>query len=140
MIISEDVYNYSDIRSEYLLNLIIPSIDFDMGIFNFDNELNNVDYHVEILKSSDIDNNVYIFAGHSGRGDNCYFNRLKEINVGDNIYISMNNNVLVYEVSHIYKIVKNGYMEVDEYLEDVLFLITCIDYNRQLIVKGVLIN
>lgn len=140
MIVSEDVYVYSDIESEYLLNLSIPSIDFDMDIFDFDNELNNVDYGVEILKSSDIDNNVYFFAGHSGRGDNCYFNGLKEINVGDNIYISMNNNILVYEVTYIYIIVKNGYMEVDHYLEDVLFLITCIDYNRQLIVKGVLIN
>ena len=140
MIINEDVYDYSDVEGEYLLNLSVPSIDFEMNIFDFDNELNNVDYHVEILKSSDIDNNVFIFAGHSGRGDNCYFNRLKEMNMGDNIYIIMNDNVLVYEVTHIYKIVKNGYMEVDDYLENVLFLVTCIDYDRQLIVKGVLIN
>ena len=142
MIISEDVYLYNDIEieSEYLLNLSIPSINFEMNIFDFDNKLNNVDYHVEILKSSDIDNNVYIFAGHSGRGDNCYFNRLKEINVRDNIYIIINDEVLVYEVTNIYKIVKNGYMEVDDYLVDVLFLVSCIDHNRQLIVKGVLIN
>ena len=137
----EDNYFFSkSVSSNYLLDLVIPSINFEMKINDMESEFNDVDYGIELLEFSNINNNVYFFASHSGSGDNCYFNRVKELDVGDNIYIYINNHLLVYEVVDIYNILKNGYMEVDEYLEDVIFLITCHGYNRQLIVKGLLIN
>ena len=102
--------------------------------------LNCVDYNIELLDESKIDDNVYFLAGHSGNGDNCYFNRIKELEIGDVIYIYIDDKELVYEVEQIYFIRKNGYMEVDDINKNVLYLITCSGYNRQLIVKGVLIN
>lgn len=130
----------SNVGDEFLLKLIIPSIDFEMGIYDIESEYNEVNLNVELLASSQLDNNVFFFAGHSGRGENCYFNRVNELILGDIIFVKSKDKNLVYEVVKIYNIVKNGYMEVDKYLEDVLFLITCSDYNRQLVVKGVLIN
>ena len=140
MLSRDELVYVNEIQNSYLLKLVIPKISFEKEIYEIASELNNVDYNVEILKTSEIDKNVYFFASHSGRGDNCYFNRVKELYVGDNIYVNIGSNLLVYEVVSIYNIVKSGYMEVDNNLENVLFLITCSNYNRQLIVKGVLIN
>lgn len=141
MIVSDKEGGYvEEFDDVYLLKLNIPKISFEMGIYDVENKLNDVDYNVEILENSDIDRNVYFFAGHAGNGDNCYFNRVKELDVGDSIYVKIDSEVLIYEVVDVYNIVKNGYMEVDGYLENVLYLITCSGYNRQLIVKGVLIN
>ena len=131
---------YVDNGNSKFINLVIPGIGLDVLIYNFDSIYNDVDYNVSLLDSSDLDSNTYYFASHSGTGDNCYFNRVKEIEVGDVVYVFYKNNRLVYEVVDKYFIVKNGYMEVDKYLEDVLFLITCSGYNQQLIVKGLLIN
>ena len=120
--------------------LVIPKIDLNYDIYNLGNGLNNVDYNVEVLKESSYGDKLFYIAGHSGNGDNCYFNRIKELEMGDIIYIYIKDKMLIYEVKQIYFIRKNGYMEVDNVDKDVLFLITCNGYNRQLIVKGVLIN
>ena len=120
--------------------LVIPKIDLNYDIYNLGNGLNNVDYNIELLSDSNIEENIYFLAGHSGNGDNCYFNRIKELEIGDVIYIYIDDKELVYEVEQIYFIRKNGYMEVDDINKNVLYLITCSGYNRQLIVKGVLIN
>ena len=140
--IKYDYYLYYDGKNDNnnLLRLVIPKIDFDRKIYDFSSKLNNVDYNVEMLRSSDIYNNLYFFAGHTGSGDNCYFNRLIELKISDIIYILNNDKKLVYEVNDIYFIRKNGYMEVEFDVIDTVFLITCSDYDRQLIVKGVLIN
>lgn len=122
------------------IKLVIPSIQFEKSLYDIDSELNNVDYNVEVLKESSYGDKLFYIAGHSGNGDNCYFNRIKELEMGDIIYIYIKDKMLIYEVKQIYFIRKNGYMEVDNVDKDVLFLITCNGYNRQLIVKGVLIN
>lgn len=105
-----------------------------------DSELNNVDYNIELLETSDINRNIFYIAGHSGNGDNCYFNRVRELVIGNYIYIYFDSKSLVYEVVEIYNIVKSGVMEVSDE-ENVLYLITCDIYNdnRQLIVKSKLI-
>lgn len=138
--LSDEQYSYIKENHSYLFRLVIPSIALDKVIYDNNSELNNVDYNVEILSESDIGKGVYFFAGHSGYGDNCYFNRVKELDVGDVIYVYYGNKMLIYEVVDKYLIIKSGYMEVDENLVNVLFLITCSDYGRQLIVKAVLIN
>ena len=122
------------------IKLVIPKIGVDKFIYDMDSEFNNVDYNIELLDSSAINNNVYYFASHSGNGDNCYFNRVKELEKEDVIYVFIGDRKLIYEVVLRYFVVKNGYMEVDEDIDNVLFLITCSGHNRQLIVKAELIN
>ena len=130
------------IITNYEMKLIIPSINLEKNIYKLDSGLNNVDYNIEILEKSDIDKKLFYLAGHSGRGDNCFFNRVRELKIGDYVYIINDDNMLVYAINDSYYIVKNGYMEVNCYEEGLLYLITCDIYNsnRQLIVKGVLIN
>lgn len=97
-----------------------------------------MDFHVEILKDSKIDQNVYFFAAHSGYGENNYFNDLALLKVGDLIYLKTLEDVLVYQVDQFYFIYKNGYLSVEKELVDVIFLITCsLEYpDKQLIIKG----
>jgi LPXTG-site transpeptidase (sortase) family protein len=129
------------IKKNDYIRLLIPNINFDKFIYYLDDEINDVDYNVELLSSSDIYKNIFYFAGHSGSGDNCYFNRIVELNIGDYIYIYLDDIIFVYEIVDIYEIVKNGYMAIESNEVDVLYLITCKVYNnsRQLVVKSKLI-
>lgn len=124
------------------IKLIISSIDFEMNLYDIDSELNNVDYNVEMLKESNYDEKLFYIAGHSGNGDNCYFNKIKELEIGEYIYIVINDKILIYRVDDIYYIVKDGYMEIFDDEVNVIYLITCDIYNnnRQLVIKGVLVN
>lgn len=139
MIIGEDKYFFKD--DEVVSSLIIPSIGFNMGIYEINSELNNVDYNIELLSSSNLENNLFFIAGHSGRGDNCYFNRIKELSLGEYIYLLNDAGVLIFKIINKYFIVKDGNMVVEDNI-DTLYLITCdiYDSNRQLIIKGFLVN
>lgn len=124
------------------MKLVIPKIELEEVIYDVDSELNDVDYNVEILSSSDISRNLFFLAGHSGSSNNCYFNRVKELEIGDYIYIMYRDNNLIYRVIDKYLIIKNGYMEIISDKKEEVFLITCDinNNNRQLIVRGELIN
>jgi LPXTG-site transpeptidase (sortase) family protein len=120
---------------------VIPSIELDRNIYYLDERLNDVNRNIELLVDSDIGKNIFYIAGHSGSGDNCYFNRVDELVDGDCLYIYIDDRVLVYEVVDSYEIVKSGYMKVESDEGDVLYLITCKVYNngRQLVVKSKLV-
>lgn len=95
-----------------------------------------MDQNVEILKESNIQNNYFLLASHSGTNKNAYFNDLEKLSINDMIYITINNQKQIYNINDIYLIDKTGYLEVKEYQIDTLILITCsIKYqNKQLIV------
>jgi len=134
-----------DIRlrnEDYLMKLIIPKINFDMNLYKVNSKLNDVNYNIEILNDSDLSSNLFFIAGHSGDGDNCYFNRIKELAVGEYVYVVVEDRILVYVIISRYFINKDGYMKVDGVKNNTLFLITCdvFNNNRQLVLKGKLIN
>ena len=136
----DDLFLYKK-RENSTIRLVIPSIELDRNIYYLDERLNDVNYNIELLVDSDIGKNIFYIAGHSGSGDNCYFNRVDELVDGDCLYIYIDDRVLVYEVVDSYEIVKNGYMKIDKDEVDVLYLITCKVYNngRQLVVKSKLV-
>lgn len=138
-LVEDDVSNNSIDRG---IKLVISSIDFEMNLYDIDSELNNVDYNVEVLKESNYDDKLFYIAGHSGNGDNCYFNKIRELEIGEYIYVVINNKRLIYRVDDIYYIVKDGYMEIFNSEVNMIYLITCDVYNnnRQLVIKGVLVN
>jgi len=124
------------------IKLVIPSIQFEKSLYDIDSELNNVDYNVEVLKESSYEDKLFYIAGHSGNGDNCYFNKIRYLDVGEYIYIFVNDERLIYRVEDIYYIFKDGYMEIFDGEVNSIYLITCDIYNnsRQLVIKGVLVN
>lgn len=124
------------------MNLMIPKINFRMNIYNFDSELNDVDYNIEILKDSSVIDRLFFIVGHSGMGDNCYFNDIKKLEIGDYVYLDVGDEVLIYKIIDRYYIVKNGYMDFGIDKCNRLYLITCDIGNddKQLVLKGILIN
>ena len=80
---SSNNYNYLGI-------LEIPKIGVKGGFFDFNSPYNNVDYNITLIKGSTFptqENNNLILAAHSGICPVCYFDKLYQLNVGDNAYI-----------------------------------------------------
>ena len=113
-----------------------------MNLYDLNSGLNDVDSNVEILDDSIIEKNLFFIVGHSGTGDKCFFNRVRELLIGDYVYIVKGDVVLIYKVLNSYFIPKDGYMKSDGCSSNFLYLVTCDIYNnnRQLIVEGILVN
>ena len=77
------------------MDLMIPKINFRMNIYNFDSKLNDVDYNIEILKDSSVIDKLFFIVGHSGMGDNCYFNDIKKLEIGDYVYLDVDHEVCI---------------------------------------------
>ena len=105
-----DVHKKDD---SYLLELDIPCINLKELVYDMDSELNSIDYHVEILKNSNLEKNIYFLAGHSGSSDVSFFNNLVSLKKGDIIFIRTKNFELCYIVENLYLIEKNGYLEIE---------------------------
>ena len=129
-------------REEELLVLDIPRIKLRRKVYNIGSKNNNVDYNIEILNNSNIENDLYFIASHSGSGRASYFDDLVYLSVGDLISLKSNDSIIVFVVKDMYYIDKNGYFNVSYNINGrELFLITCsLNYiNRQLIVRAELI-
>ena len=125
-----------------LFILRISRINLVEEVYTMDSSLNNVDLHVQILEGSDIENNSFFLASHSGSGKASYFNRLVELEVGDVIWLEFVDEERAFRVEDKFYIEKDGYFEYSS-LEsiNVLYLITCSlnDSSKQLVVKARLV-
>lgn len=125
-----------------MLLLEIPSISLREKVYTMDSSSNVVDQHIQILKDSRIDENFFLFAGHSGSGRANYFNDLKYVKIGDIVFIFINNKRLCYVVEKMYYIEKNGYFALSsEKIRNIVYLFTCsLDYpSKQLVVQAHLV-
>ena len=138
-----DLINIDNNRNNSLFELYIPRINLRHFVYAIDSSLNDVDYNVEILENSNLENNLFFLAAHSGSGSVSYFDDLVYLEKGDIIWISGYIKRYVFVVEKSFYIQKNGYFEAN-YNSDgnTLFLITCsLKYvDRQLIVKANLIS
>lgn len=127
---------------QVLFEIFIPRINLCEKVYTMDSSLNDVDYNVEILKSSDFNRDLYFLAGHSGGGRASLFDELFRLEKGDLVYIYYKNKNKVFVVEELFYIKKDGYFE--KYYDNgvgFLYLITCSlkYFNKQLIVKSKLI-
>ena len=67
-----DRYN----TQEYYGYLKIPSVNLDLGFYNYNHPLNDVAYNIELIEIPVADS--YLIAAHSGVGQIAYFNELAE--------------------------------------------------------------
>lgn len=128
----------NEVVEKELFELQIPGIKLNRKVYNIDSNLNNVDYNVEILDSSNIGDNLYFLAAHSGSGDSSYFDNLVYLDRGDLVYLKFLDVSYVFVVDDMFYIKKNGYLKIsDDSFYNTLFLITCsLEYvDRQLIVR-----
>lgn len=121
--ISDD---YDD-RYRYTSILEIPSIELKRGIVSIDNEYNDVKYNIEFIKN---DSDKLVFASHNGNYYYSYFDNLKDMELGDDIYFYVNNRKYRFIYSESYVIKKDGYADI--YCDSdkkCIALITCLDGN-----------
>lgn len=90
-------------NSSYLMVLEIPKVGIKKGIYNKDNQLNNVDNNIAILNSSslpDEDKGSVILASHNGNSKVSFFKRLEELEIDDVV------NIYYLGIKYTYKIYK----------------------------------
>lgn len=113
-----DKYN----TSEYIGYLKIPKIDMNLGFYNYDSPMNNVEYNIEFINTGIA--NTYLIAAHSGVGKKAYFNDLAKLAINDDIYLELNSNINHYKVVDISRSIKNGEVYISK-SSGFLYLTTC---------------
>ena len=119
-------------KSDYISVLEIPKISLKRGIKNN----KNVDNDIAILDDDKFNNGDIILLSHSGNCDICYFNRLDELNINDEIYIYNDNIKYIYRIDSIEEKIKNTF-KLEDSINSVT-LITCKKDtdNIQIIIKA----
>lgn len=128
-----------DNSSSYLLVLEIPVINLKAGIYNIDDDRNNIDLNVSILSSSILpnqNNSILLLAAHSGNSWNSYFKNLNKLKMNDIINIYFEDTLFKYEVDNIYIQNKKTNFYLKKYAQKMLILITCLDNFQYLIIEA----
>lgn len=117
---------------EYELILEIPKINLKKGILKKEDENNNIDKNVTILKESNYPNekgNIYL-AAHSGNGKQSYFNDLIKLGKKDKAILYYKNKKYIYYVEEIKEINKSEQISLLTTSSNNLILITCSQTNK----------
>ncbi len=133
---NEDIEPETD--SNYIAVLEIPKLQLIRGLFDIEEDRNNIEENIQILKESDfpnVENGTMILAGHSGIGKSAYFKHLDNLQIGDLIFLYYQGVKYVYQLSSRYEIEKTGYFQVHKNdQKNTLILITCkLKTNLQLV-------
>ncbi len=125
-------------KEEYYGYLKIPSIDMNLGFYNYDNPLNDVESNIELIKIPV--ENSYLIAAHSGTGKKAYFNDLRLLDIGDDIYLDILREEKHYQVTNIYRTIKDGDISISN-KSNMIYLTTCdqIFEGYQLVIEGTLV-
>ena len=120
---------------DYFALLEIEKIGLERLIYPAQDERNHVDQNVFLHPDSLLpnDNKSYvILAAHSGNGINAYFKDLYQLEIGDQVSFTYQDQKWVYEIKEIEYQEKTGtlYLKKDE--EQMLILITCTKDNSTL--------
>lgn len=120
---SDNIDNKYDEEYKYTSVIEIPSINLKRGIVDFDSKYNDVKYNVELIGKDD---NRVIFASHNGNYYYSYFDKLKDMELGDDIYFYDNGRKYKFVYSKSYVIKKNGYADIYCGDRKCVVLITCL--------------
>ncbi len=136
---------YQEKSNDYLGVLLIPKLNFKQGFYNINDERNNVNQNIEVLKGSempDIKGSSLVIAGHKGESYLGYFNNLDKLAINDELDIIYQNQKYQYTIFDIYELERNGSISFTKNIhENYLVLTTCSKKNNlQLVVVGKLIN
>ncbi len=132
-------YGISDTNSSNKENYVgiveIPIIDVKVGFFSKENQLNSVEYGIEVIKNSEMPCEVgnLILASHSGTSSISYFKNIHRLKKGDYIYIYYKNIKHIYQVTLIYEEEKNGSISLPKVEQNSLLTLTTCKGDKQLI-------
>lgn len=137
---NDEITNVSDEdNSDYYGYLIIPSISMNLGFYYYDDDKNNVNQNVTLIKSNI--ENTFILAAHSGHGYLAYFNDLRYLKVNDEIILKFKNQENHYRIKRIRNEIKDGSINILNEKNQVI-LTTCNQVKKgyQLIVEASLVK
>lgn len=130
---------------EYIASLEIPKINLKRGLVSPNSYLNNIQYNVEILDSSDNplkENGNVILAAHSGNSRVSFFRNLDKLELNDEIILRYQGDKYIYQVKKIYDIEKTGKAKIIRNQNvKTLTLITCrSNTNNQIVIISELLK
>ena len=137
--------DYQEKSDDYLGVLLIPKLNFKQGFYNIDDQRNNVNQNIEVLKESempDVKGSSLVIAGHKGESYLGYFNNLDKLAINDELEIIYQNKKYLYTIFDIYELARNGKISFQKNIyENYLVLTTCSKKdNQQLVVVAKLVN
>ena len=135
-----EIINVSDeVSNDYYGYLIIPSINMNLGFYYYDDERNNVNQNVTLIKSNI--ENTFILAAHSGHGYLAYFNDLRYLKVDDEIILKFDTQENHYIIKRIRNEIKDGSINILNEKNQVI-LTTCNQVKKgyQLIIEASLVK
>ena len=118
--ISNEYNTYNE--NEYLGYLQIPIINMNLGFYNYDSPINDVEYNIELINTNIA--NTYLIAAHSGIGKKAYFNDLSKLKLNDDIYLKFKDKTNHYKIIDIRSVIKTGEIEISNE-KNLLYLATC---------------
>lgn len=123
-------------NSERIGIIKIPKINLKEYLYKIDSEENTIEKNITILKESSFPSIIFL-AAHSGEGKIAYFEKLDQLELNDEIILTMNKKKYYYIVKEIWEEKKNGYINVNKEIENQLILTTCSPKkdNTQLIIN-----
>lgn len=136
-----NINKIDDIKYNYYMVIEIPKIKLKKGLYNKNSKYNSINYGIEILKESEmpnIENSNLILASHSGNSSISFFKNLKQLNIGDEVYIYYNNIKYKYKINDYYSKTKDGTININNSIDNTIYLITCVDDYSHLIYTGIL--
>ena len=120
---SDSTTNYDSYNTtEFVGYLKIPKIDMNLGFYDYDSPLNDVEYNIEFIDTGVT--NTYLIAAHSGVGKKAYFNDLAKLAIDDDIYLELHDKNMHYKVIDITRTIKNGEVYISN-SSGFLYLTTC---------------
>jgi LPXTG-site transpeptidase (sortase) family protein len=135
--------NILSLKDNYSFVLEIPKIELKKGIYDINYKSNSIKYNIEILEGSVFpikDGTSIILASHSGSSNISYFKNLNKLEIGDSIYIYYDGVKYIYQVALLFEQKSSENLVIKDDDKTKLFLITCKDDNKKLIVKSFLVN
>lgn len=130
-------------NTEIIGNIIIDKINLNKPLYNINNNKNNIEENIEVLKESILppnNNSIIFLAAHSGTSNISYFNELDKLNLKDEILLTIYNKNYIYIIKDIYTQKKNGYININKEKNNQLILTTCDPNNNknQLIINSII--
>jgi len=137
--------NYKE-DNPYNSILSIPMISLKKGLYDINDNKNNIEENIMIHKNSimpDNNNSNLILVAHSGTGEKAFFKDIYKLNSDSLIEYYYNNTKYIYKIDNYYKVNKTGKVEIKRDInKKTITLITCDQSNKskQLIYIGYIID
>lgn len=138
---SESIEN----KETYIASIDVPKIKLSTVLYDVNSRNNTVDKNIQIIKGSqmpDVNKGNLILASHSGTSNVSYFKHLDKLDLNDEVYIKYKDKKYTYKIYDIYRLEKDGTIEITRSNSSMLTLTTCDtkDDTKQLVVLASMVK